>query len=248
MTANAPSALITGGSRGIGLGIATRLAAQGWALTLSARNADRLAAVRADLEALGAAAVRTVAGDTADDAVLDTVVARHEEAYGAMNALVLAAGVGSAGPLTGYPARRLDKQLAVNVRAPFLLVGRALPLLRAGARADPARGGRIIALASVEGVHPEEGLAAYGASKAALISLVRSVNAEEAGHGVTASAISPGYVDTDMSAWAADRVPTDKMITVADIVKVADLVLALSPTALVPHIVVNRVGAGAYRA
>ncbi|WNI19015.1 SDR family NAD(P)-dependent oxidoreductase [Actinacidiphila sp. ITFR-21] len=246
-TAGRPSALITGGSRGIGLGVASALAARGWGLTLCARDPARLAAAGAELRSLGGR-VESVAGDAADEACLAAAVDRHEAAYGSMNALVLAAGVGSAGPLAGYPVRRIDKQFAVNVRAPFVLVGRALPLLRAGARDDPARGGRIVALTSIEGVHPEPGLAVYGASKAALISLVRSVNAEEAARGVTASAISPGYVDTDMSAWVADRIPPGSMITVADIVRTVDLVLSLSPSAVIPHLVINRVGGGPYRA
>lgn len=80
----------------------------------------------------------------------------HASAYGSINALVLAAGVGSAAPIAGYPMRRFDKQFAVNIRAPFGLVGQALPLLRAGATALPDRGGRIIALSSMEGLYPEK--------------------------------------------------------------------------------------------
>ena len=176
---DALSALVTGASRGIGHGIARHLASQGWSLTVNARDRDRLRNVADELTQLGAT-VTTVDGDMAEEATLDAAVAAHAQAYGSINALVLAAGVGTAGPIDGYPARRLDKQFAVNFRAPFVLVARSLPLLRAGAAADPDRGGRIIALSSIEGTYPEPGLAAYGASKAALISLMKSVNAEEA--------------------------------------------------------------------
>jgi 3-oxoacyl-[acyl-carrier protein] reductase len=242
-----PSALITGASRGIGLGIAVRLAAMGWDLTLTARGADRLAEIRDELGATGVT-VQLVPGDVADDATLAAAVDTHAEAFTSMNALVLAAGVGSAGPVDGYPLRRLDKQLAVNFRAPFGLVSRALPLLRAGAKADPAHGGKVIALTSLEGLHPEAGLAAYGATKAALISLVSSINNEEAENGLSATAISPGFVDTDMSTWVADTIPPTEMISVQDIVKTVELVLSVSPNAVLPHIVINRRGGGAYHA
>ncbi|MCW2528380.1 MAG: 3-oxoacyl-[acyl-carrier-protein] reductase FabG [Pseudonocardiales bacterium] len=245
-TAN-PSALVTGGSRGIGYGIAAHLAAQNWSLTLVARNVEQLTQARGDLEALGAT-VQIVSGDMADDHALNRAVDAHESAYGSMSALILAAGVGSAGPLENYPMRRFDKQFAVNVRAPYALVSRALPLLRAAARHDPARGARVIALTSVEGVYPEAGLSAYGASKAALVSLIRSVNLEEAANGVFASAVSPGFVATDMSAWTADTIPLDTMISVADVVKVVDLVLSLSVNSFIPHIIVNRTGGGPYHA
>jgi NAD(P)-dependent dehydrogenase (short-subunit alcohol dehydrogenase family) len=242
--------LITGASRGIGHGIACHLAAKGWDLTINARRADQLIQVRDQLTDLNpsGASVQTVPGDMADETTLDTAVGAHAEAFGSMNALVLAAGVGTAGPIVGYRLHRLDKQFAVNLRAPFGLASRAIPLLRAGAQADPERGGRIIALASMEGVYPESGLAAYGASKAALISLVASINSEEGSNGISATAISPGYVDTDMGAWVADRIPPASMISVADIVKTVELVLTVSPNAVLPHIVINRRGGGGYHA
>jgi NAD(P)-dependent dehydrogenase (short-subunit alcohol dehydrogenase family) len=128
------------------------------------------------------------------------------------------------------------------------LVAKALPLLRAGAQANPERGGRVIAMTSLEGVHPEAGLSAYGASKAALISLITSINNEEGTNGISASAISPGFVNTDMSAWVADSIPPASMITVDDVVKTVELLLSVSPNAVLPHIVINRRGGGAYHA
>lgn len=250
-----PSALVTGASRGIGYAIATYLAAQGWDLTINARGAERLEEVRAELNKLASSssagsgdAVQAVDGDMADEATLQASVSAHSKRFGSMNALVLAAGVGASGPIAGYPLHRLDKQLAVNLRAPFGLVSLALPLLRAAAAADPGRGGRIIAMTSLEGVHPEPGLAAYGSSKAALISLVTAINAEEGANGISASAISPGFVDTDMSAWVADAIPPATMIRVADVVKVVELMLTVSPNAVLPHIVINRRGGGAHHA
>lgn len=242
-----PSALITGASRGIGLGIARLLATQGWALTITARDTDRLTTVKTELEELGGT-VDAIAADLTDETALDAVVDYHTQTHGRLNALILAAGIGSAGPIDGYPLRRFDKQIAVNLRAPFALLARTLPLLRAGAAAEPERGARIVALSSVEGVYPETGLSAYAAAKAGLISLVRSINLEENPHGIVATAISPGYVNTDMSAWTTDTIPTQDMLPVSDIVKIVDLILNLSPNAVLPHILINRAKGSAYHA
>ncbi|MCU1689845.1 MAG: 3-oxoacyl-[acyl-carrier-protein] reductase FabG [Jatrophihabitantaceae bacterium] len=246
-TAARPSALVTGGSRGIGFGIAQLLARRGWDLTLAARRADQLQRAANDLGGYGGS-VQVVPGDIADDAVLDEVVTRHSEAYGGMSGLILAAGVGTAGAISGYPMGRFDKQIAVNVRAPYALVSRALPLLRRSAAQPLQVRSRIVALSSIEGVFPESGLAAYGASKAALISLIRSINVEENGNGVLATAISPAFVATELSAWATESVPFDRMISVADVVCVVEMLLGLSFTASIEHLVLNRVGAGPYRA
>jgi 3-oxoacyl-[acyl-carrier protein] reductase len=144
--------------------------------------------------------------------------------------------------------RRFDLQVAVNLRSAFLLVQGLLPALRTAAADRPASGAKVVALASITGVAAEPGLAAYGATKAALISLCESITVSEADNGVSACAISPGYVDTDMSTWMHDRLDPDHMITVHD---VAELVLAvshLSRYAAVPNIVLTRPGTSLWRA
>lgn len=216
-------------------------------MTISARRIEDLEAAKVELEALGGE-VNTFAGDLSEAEVPEALVNFHGSIHEGMNALILAAGVGSAAPLDQYPLFRLDKQLSVNLRSPFALVSRSLPLLRSGARADPARGGRIIALTSLEGVYPESGLSAYGLSKAALISLVRSVNVEYGDMGIVASAISPGFVDTEMSAWTADTIPPATMIPVGDVVKVVELILNVSPRTVLPHVIMNRAGTSPYNA
>ncbi|MDO3648315.1 SDR family NAD(P)-dependent oxidoreductase [Nocardia mangyaensis] len=242
------TALISGASRGIGLGIANRLAQQGYSLTITARDAARLDAVALDLRAAGAAEVVTVAADMADEDGVGQVLAAHADRFEAMSALVLNAGVGTAGTFAESSMRRFDKTFAVNVRAPVQLIQGALPLLRAGAAAAPDRGAKVIALASIAGVYAEAGLSVYGAAKAALISLLATLNAEESAHGVTATSIAPGYVDTEMSAWIHDRIPPDRMIAVDDVVEMVDSLLRLSARAVVPTIVMARAGSDAYRA
>ncbi|MDJ0394800.1 SDR family oxidoreductase [Rhodococcus sp. G-MC3] len=238
------SALVTGGSRGIGLGIATRLAELGYGLTITARNADALGAVADTLRTAGAPEVVTVAADLADRDAADLIVAAHAERFPAMDALVLNAGVGTAGAIADYPMRRFDKTLDVNVRAPFQVLQNSIPLLRKAVEANPDGGAKVLALASLAGVYSESGLAVYGATKAAMLSLIDTLNAEESGNGITGTSIAPGYVDTDMSDWTKDAIPAETMIRVNDIVELATSVLKLSSRAVVPRIVVTRAGAG----
>lgn len=236
------SALVTGASRGIGLGVAEMLAESGFALTISGRDPDRLSEVADRLGARGAPRVVTCAGDLADPEYPARLAAAHQD-LGDLDVLVLNAGVGTAGTIADYPMRRLEKTVTVNFTAPFVLLQSCLPMLRAAAASRPGSGARVVALASISGVQAEAGLAAYGATKAALISLVETLNAEESVNGITATAIAPGYVETDMSAWVTDRIPAEEMIPVEDIVRLVSCVVQLSARSVVPRMVVTRAAA-----
>jgi 3-oxoacyl-[acyl-carrier protein] reductase len=242
------SALVTGASRGIGLGIATRLAERGHRLTVAARDADRLAAVAARLHELGSPEVQALAGDVADERHLGELMAAHGERFGSLDALVLNAGVGSAGPIEEFHPRRFDKLVTLNLRAPFVLLQHALPLLRTAAAHRPDRGAKVVAVCSITGVYAEPELAVYGATKAALSSLVRSVNREESAAGVCATAICPAYVDTDMASYVHDRIPPETMLEVADVVAMVDACLSLSSRATVPEVVLARASTDGHRA
>lgn len=243
-----PAALITGGSRGIGAEIARRLAEEGYALTLAARGAEALEETARKLRADTGAEVQTVATRMNDPEQITALTAAHDERFGRLDLLVSSAGTGTAGTVADMPTSTYERMMDVNLRGPLLLIQRSLPLLRRTARRNPVRGARIVALASMTGVAGEAGLAAYGASKAALISLCETVSLEESADGVNVTALSPGYVDTDMSAWKHGDVPPEAMITTGDI---AELVLALSrlsANAVVPNIVVSRAGDQLWRA
>ncbi len=242
------SALVTGASRGIGRGIALRLAERGYALTITSRKAADLEALVIDLRTAGAPTVVHRAADLADRDALAAVVDTHRETFATMDALVLSGGVGTAGPIDTFPLRRLDRTIEVNLASAFVLVQCSLPLLRAAAVANPARGAKVLALASITGAFAEPGLAAYGATKAGLISFIQTLNSEESGRGVTATTIAPGYVDTDMSAWVTDSIPAQAMIPVSDIVAVADMLLTLSPRTSITGITLSRSGTRGYQA
>ncbi|AKS36819.1 SDR family NAD(P)-dependent oxidoreductase [Mycolicibacterium goodii] len=242
------SAVITGASRGIGGSIARSLAEQGFGLTITARNSDDLDATVPTLREAGARDVVAVAADMADPDALPGIVETHQAQFGDMSVLVLNAGVGTAGPIATYSLARLDKTFAVNFRAPYQLVQAALPSLRTAASRHPQYGSRVIVVASITGVFAEAGLAAYGASKAAALSLTDAINSEESSAGVLATAIAPGYVDTDMSGWIRDRIPASSMIPTEDIATIVGALTRLSPRSTIGRIIMTRAGTDGYRA
>lgn len=240
------TALVTGASRGIGRGIAASLARQGFGLTITSRTTSDLESLAEELRGAGAPQVVLQAADLADRDSLTALVALHETTYGAMSVLVVNAGMGSAGPVESFPLRRLDKTVEVNFTSAFVLIQAALPLLRAWADSDPDHGAKVIGLSSITGAYAEAEMSVYGASKAALLSLIEAVNLEESGNGLTATAIAPAYVETDMTTWVTDEVPAGTMIRVADVVRVVDMVIGLSRTASITRIVIGRSGTTGY--
>ncbi|MBB5915075.1 NAD(P)-dependent dehydrogenase (short-subunit alcohol dehydrogenase family) [Nocardia transvalensis] len=242
------SALVTGGSRGIGAEIARRLAAEGHTVTIAARTADTLERTAQRLRSETGGEVHPVVANMADPDQVAALVDAHADRCGGMDLLVLSAGTGTASPVAEMTDRARERMLDVNFRAPLTLIRAALPLLRASAAADPHRGAKIVAIASITGVAGEPGLAAYGATKAALISLCETVSLEESARGVSATALSPGYVDTDMSAWKHGDLAPDAMLPTADIAELVLAVSRLSARAVVPNIVVSRAGDQLWRA
>ena len=164
----------------------------------------------------------------------------HEARFGRLDLLVLNAGVGTSGPIAELSVKAYDLTLAVNLRAAFILLHETLPLLRKTAALEPERGAKVVALASIAGVSGEANLGAYAASKAALISLCRTVTLEESGDGVTATALCPGLVATDMTAWT--HLPAEQMLPTSDVAELAVAVSRLSVGAVVPDIVIARRG------
>jgi NAD(P)-dependent dehydrogenase (short-subunit alcohol dehydrogenase family) len=221
------AALITGGSSGIGLAIGRMLREEGYELTLASRRPERVQAAAAEL---GAVAVAADVGNAEDCA---RVVAEHRERFGRLDVLVNSAGIGIAGVVEDLPAKHFDLQVGVNLRGLFLVTQAAIPLLRESH-------GWIVNLASIAGTLPTPGLATYGATKAAVISLTRSLNEELDADGVRAVAICPGFVDTPMAEWSG--IAGDEMIRPEDCAEVVRMLLRLSPHARVPQVVIERAG------
>lgn len=244
----ARSALITGGSRGIGAAIAMRLATEGYDLTLAARSRGPLDELAASLRDEHRVTVHTFAGTMATDENVEALAAAHEAAFGQLDVLVLNAGVGSSAPFESLPDKTFNLMLDLNLRSPHRLIQLCLPMLRKAAAAHPDRGARVLALSSISGVAAESGLAVYGATKAALISLCEGLTVEESANGVSATALSPGYVDTDMSAWKHGDLGPEDMLRAEDIAELAVAITHLSARATVPNIVITRGGEQLWRA
>jgi 3-oxoacyl-[acyl-carrier protein] reductase len=225
----AKAALITGGSSGIGLAIARMLKDEGFELTLASRRPEKVDAAAAELGALA------VAADVSNEEDCRRVVDEHRARHGSLDVLVNSAGIGIGGTIDDLPAKHVDLQLDVNLRGLLLVTGAALPLLRESH-------GLIVNLASVAGTIPAPELPVYAATKAAVISFTRSLNAGEEEHGVRATALSPGFVDTPMAEWSG--LQPDEMIRPEDCAEVVRTVLHLSPRARIPHVVIERLGEG----
>ncbi|AKZ59018.1 Cyclic-di-GMP-binding biofilm dispersal mediator protein [Streptomyces ambofaciens ATCC 23877] len=186
------TALVTGGSRGIGAATVLRLAREGADVALTYVNGKEAAedVVRA-VEALGrrAVALRADAGD-ADEAA--GAVERAADALGGLDVLVNNAGVGLLGPVEGFSVGDLDRVLAVNVRGVFLTAQAAAARMTAG--------GRIITVGSCMAQRvPGPGGTLYAMSKSALIGLTKALARELGGRGITANIVHPGPIDTDMN-------------------------------------------------
>jgi NAD(P)-dependent dehydrogenase (short-subunit alcohol dehydrogenase family) len=220
------AALITGGSSGIGLAMARMLRDEGFALTLASRRQEKVEAAAAELGAVA------VAADISDSDACERLVAEHRERFGRLDVLVNSAGIGIGGRVEDLPVKHLDLQLGVNLRGLFLVTRAAIPLLRDSR-------GWIVNLASIAGTLPTPGLATYGATKAAVISLTRSLNEELDADGVRAIALCPGFVDTPMAEWSGLR--SDEMIRPEDCAEVVRMLLRLSPRARIPQVVIERV-------
>jgi NAD(P)-dependent dehydrogenase (short-subunit alcohol dehydrogenase family) len=222
-----PSALVTGGSSGIGLAIARMLREEGHALTLAARNVERLETAAAELDATA------VAVDVRSEEDCARLVATHLETHGGLDVLVNSAGAGVAGRIGDTQTKHFDLQQSVNLRGAFLVTREALPALREAK-------GYVVNLASIAGTVPTPGLASYGAAKAALISLTRSLDREETDAGVRVTAICPAFVDTPMAEWTG--LPGEAMIQPQDCAEIVRALLRLSPAARVPVVVIERAG------
>lgn len=184
-------AVITGGSRGLGRALARDLASRGWSLVIDGRDAQRLAAVAAELRTGYGADVVAIAGDVADAAHRDALVTAAED-LGGVDALVNNASELGPSPLPGLatmPIDAFERVLDVNVVAPLALVQRALPSLL-------AHGGRIVNVSSDAAVEAYPGWGGYGSSKAALEQL-SNVLAAEHPH-LRVYRVDPGDMRTDM--------------------------------------------------
>jgi 3-oxoacyl-[acyl-carrier protein] reductase len=186
-------AVVTGGSRGIGLAIAALLAERGAAVVVSARDADRLGGAVKELEGTGAA-VAAVPGDVSKREDADRVVETARERFGRLDILVNNAGITRDGLLLRMKDEDWDRVLEVNLRGAFVMT-------RAAAKAMVRqKSGRIINISSAAGAMGNAGQVNYSASKAGLIGFTKASARELSHWSILVNAVAPGLIETDMAA------------------------------------------------
>jgi len=235
------AALVTGASSGIGLAIAHLLGEEGYALTVAARRPVKLEAAADGLRDCGYD-VQHVAGDLGDEDAIEAVVAAHTERFGRLDVLVNNAGVGMGEPVDGLTTRKVDLQMATNLRSIFLFYRACMPLLRAAGTEHSSA--LVINTASISGVRGEAWLGVYSATKHGVIGYTQAMNKELAAAGIKSTALAPGFVDTPMTDFVKAHVPAEAMIRPQDIAEGVRFLLRTSPGCVVPEIRFEQPGGG----
>ncbi|MCW2958489.1 MAG: short-chain dehydrogenase/reductase, partial [Solirubrobacterales bacterium] len=210
----ARAALVTGASSGIGLAIADMLGQEGYGLTIAARRPGKLEAAADGLRAKGYD-VQHLAGDLADEDMIERAVAAHVQRFGRLDVLVNNAGLGMGEPVDALTTKRIDLQLSLNLRAIFLFYRAATPHLRqAGAEHGNAL---VVNTSSISGIRGEAWLSVYSATKHGVVGYTEAMNKELSSAGIKSTALCAAFVDTPMTDFVKEHVPAETMIQVQDL-------------------------------
>lgn len=191
-------AVVTGGGRGIGAASARALAALGYPVVVAARSREQVERVAAELTAQGHTARAAVCDVTSEESV--QALAREAAELGPVAVLVNNAGAAAAMAVVKTTLEEWNRLMAVNATGPFLCTRAVLPGM------VERQWGRVVNVASTAGLMGAKYIAAYSATKHALVGFTRSAAAEVAGTGVTVNAVCPGFVDTEMTTESLDRI------------------------------------------
>jgi NAD(P)-dependent dehydrogenase (short-subunit alcohol dehydrogenase family) len=235
------AAIVTGASSGIGLAVTRMLAQTGHAVTMAARRPDKLAGACEQLRGEGLE-VQDVAADVGDEDDVKRVVAAHRDAYGRLDLLMNNAGVGIGAPIGELSTKRMDIQLATNLRSIPLFYRESLSLLQAAAAEH--RNALVVNTASIAGKRGQAWLSIYSATKFGVVGFTQAMNKELSGQGIKSTALCPGFVDTAMTDFVKGHVAPDDMIQTSDIVAAVRMLLALTPGCVIPEIVFERPAGG----
>ena len=201
-------ALVTGGSRGLGFGMAQGLAQAGAHVVLNARNEENLKAAVAEIERCGGTSVSWDAFDVTDEEAMQCGVDRIAAEHGGIDILVNNAGINLRSDFVCSTKDELRRVLDVNLVAPYLLAREvAKHMKRRG------QGGRIINIGSVQSVVGRATIQPYTASKHAIHGMTKGLATELGPHGITVNAIGPGYFVTEMTAPLLEKQNFNTMVT-----------------------------------
>ena len=213
------TALVTGGSRGLGLQMAHALGEAGARIMLSSRKASDLEEAVADLQAAGIDA-RWIAADCAIEADIHRLADETLERMGDIDILVNNAGAAWGAPAEDHPLEAWDKVMNLNVRGYFILSQRIAKQSMIGRKS-----GRIINLASIAGLGgnpPEMQTIAYNTSKGAVVNFTRALACEWGKYGITVNAICPGFFPSKMTRGTLENLGVDKLIANAPLRRLGD--------------------------
>lgn len=186
--------VVTGGNRGLGLGIVRKLAGAGYqVIAVARRETDALASAMREAENAGSGAIRFVSFDLAKIEEIAQLVKTLRKDFGAIYGLVNNAGISFDGALSLMPNTRIEELVRLNTISPIVLTKYVVRSMLADG------GGRIVNVASILGFTGYSGLSVYGATKASLIGFTRSLAREVGRMGVNVNAVAPGFVDTEMT-------------------------------------------------
>jgi 3-oxoacyl-[acyl-carrier protein] reductase len=221
--------VVTGGSRGLGLGIAECLAGSGFhAIAVARREGDRLPAVRERVAASGIGALHFRAFDLADIASIGGFVKNLRAEFGPIHGLVNNAAAGDASVLSNMPNATIERMLRLNVLSPMTLTKYVVRSMMTG------RGGRIVNVSSVVATTGYSGLSVYSATKASLLGFTKSLARELGPLGITVNAVAPGFIDTEMThdmnpearAKVARRSALGRMPEIIDVANAVDFLFS----------------------
>ena len=194
------TALVTGGSRGIGRAIAQRLAAQGCDVAVNyATRSDAADEVVAAITGAGGNAI-AVAADVSDPEAVDAMFAEIGEKLDPPTIVVNNAGITRDDLMLRMSVEAFDEVIATNLRSAFLVSKAALRSMMR------AKWGRVICIGSVSGIEGNPGQANYAASKAGLVGFAKSLAKEMGARGITSNVVAPGFIQTDMTDELGDEV------------------------------------------
>jgi NAD(P)-dependent dehydrogenase (short-subunit alcohol dehydrogenase family) len=208
-------------------------------VTVAARRPEKLEEAVAGLRADGYD-VNSVSGNLADEAVVQEVVCSHRERFGRLDVLVNNAGVGAGEAVGELTTKKVDLQLAINLRSPILFYRECTELLRAAGAEH--RCALVVNTSSISGKSGEPWLSVYSATKAAVVGFTQAMHKELGGDGIKSTALCPAFVDTPMTDFVKEQINAEDMIQVSDVAETVRVLLKMSPGCIVPEIQFLRPG------